>query len=74
MNSFQISMLRYNGLSVAEIAEKTELTKAEVVSRLMGYNNLIASEIAERAHRAGKARKNEILHPERNGGYMAREA
>ena len=68
-NNFQISMMRKDGMSIAEIADKTGLEPDEISRRLRAYTGTIMASAKMSAVRARKGGHNNEKHPERNSQF-----
>lgn len=63
-NNFQISMMRKDGMSIAEIADKTGLEPDEISRRLRAYTGTIMASAKMSAMRAKKGSHHKEKHPE----------
>ena len=70
VNNFTISMMRKDGMSIAEIADKTGLEPDEITRRLRAYTGTIMASAKMSAMRARKGGHNNEKHPERNSQFM----
>ena len=70
VNNFTISMMRKDGMSIAEIADKTGLKPDEITRRLRAYSGTIMASAKMSAMRARKGGHNNEKHPERNSQFM----
>ena len=68
-NNFQISLMRRDGMSIAEIADKTGLEPDEISRRLRAYTGTIMASAKMSAVRARKGGHNNEKHPERNSQF-----
>ena len=69
VNNFTISMMRKDGMSIAEIADKTGLEPDEISRRLRAYTGTIMASAKMSAVRARKGGHNNEKHPERNSQF-----
>ena len=69
VNNFTISMMRKDGMSIAEIADKTGLEPGEITRRLKAYSGTIMASAKMSAYRARKGGHNNEKHPERNSQF-----
>lgn len=63
-NNFTISMMRKDGMSIAEIADKTGLEPSEITRRLRAYTGTIMASAKMSAMRAKKGSHHKEKHPE----------
>ena len=68
-NNFQISLMRREGMSIAEISAKTGIEPEEVTRRLKAYEGTILTTAKQTAVRARKGGHNNEKHPERNSQF-----
>ena len=68
-NNFQISLMRRDGMSIADIAKKTGIEPSEVTRRLKAYEGTILATAKMSAYRATKGGHNNEKHPERNSQF-----
>ena len=68
-NNFQISLMRKDGMSIADISAKTGIEPEEVTRRLRAYEGTILASAKMSAHRATKGGHNNNKHPERNSQF-----
>ena len=68
-NNFQISLMRREGMSIAEISAKTGIEPEEITRRLRAYEGTILATAKMSAHRATKGGHNNSKHPERNSQF-----
>ena len=73
VNNFQISMMKRDGMSIAEIADKTGLEPDEIKRKLRAYEGTIMASAKMSAVRARKGGHNNEKHPERNSQFMERD-
>jgi len=64
VNNFTISMMRKDGMSIAEIADKTGLEPDEITRRLRAYTGTIMASAKMSAMRARKGSHHKEKHPE----------
>jgi len=64
VNNFTISMMRKDGMSIAEIADKTGLKPSEITKRLRAYSGTIMASAKMSAMRAKKGSRHKEKHPE----------
>lgn len=64
VNNFTISMMRKDGMSIAEIADKTGLEPSEITRRLRAYSGTIMASTKMSAMRAKKGSHHKEKHPE----------
>ena len=69
VNNFAISMMRKDGMSIAEIADKTGLEPEEITRRLKAYEGTILATAKMSAYRATRGGHNNEKHPERNSQF-----
>ena len=68
-NNFQISLMRKDGMSIADISAKTGIEPKEITRRLRAYEGTILATAKMSAYRATKGRHNNSKHPERNSQF-----
>ena len=68
-NNFQISLMRRDGMSIAEISAKTGIEPEEITRRLKAYEGTILATAKMSVYRATKGRHNNEKHPERNSQF-----
>ena len=68
-NNFQISLMRRDGMSIADISAKTGIDPEEITRRLKAYEGTILASAKMSAHRATKGGHNNSRHPERNSQF-----
>ena len=68
-NNFQISLMRRDGMSIAEISAKTGIEPEEITRRLRAYDGTILATAKMSAVRARKGGHNNEKHPERNSQF-----
>ena len=68
-NNFQISLMRRDGMSIAEISAKTGIEPEEVTRRLKAYEGTILATAKMSAVRAIKNKHSSNKHPERNSQF-----
>ena len=68
-NNFQISLMRRDGMSIADISAKTGIEPEEITRRLKAYEGTILATAKMSAHRATKGGHNNSKHPERNSQF-----
>lgn len=64
INNFSISLMRRDGMSIAEISAKTGLEPEEVTRRLKAYEGTILATAKASAMRAKKDSHHKEKHPE----------
>ena len=64
VNNFTISMMRKDGMSIAEIADKTGIEPGEITRRLRAYSGTIMASAKMSAMRAKKGSHHKENHPE----------
>ena len=69
VNNFTISMMRKDGMSIAEISAKTGIEPEEITRRLKAYEGTILATAKMSAYRATKGGHNNEKHPERNSQF-----
>ena len=69
INNFSISLMRREGMSIADISAKTGIEPEEVTRRLKAYEGTILATAKMSAHRATKGGHNNNKHPERNSRF-----
>lgn len=69
VNNFTISMMRRDGVSIAEISAKTGLEPEVITRRLWSYEGTILASAKMSSVRALKAGYNNPKHPERNSQF-----
>ena len=69
INNFSISLMRKDGMSIAEISAKTGIEPEEITRRLRAYEGTILATAKMSAHRATKGGHNNNKHPERNSQF-----
>ena len=68
-NNFQISLMRREGMSIADISAKTGIEPEEITRRLRAYEGTILATAKMSAHRATKGGHNNNKHPELNSRF-----
>ena len=68
-NNFTISMMRKDGMSIADISAKTGIEPSEVTRRLKAYEGTILATAKMSAYRATRGGHNNEKHPERNSQF-----
>ena len=68
-NNFQISLMRREGMSIADMSAKTGIEPEEVTRRLRAYEGTILASAKMSAYRATKGGHNNNKHPERNSQF-----
>ena len=68
-NNFQISLMRREGMSIADISAKTGIEPEEVTRRLKAYEGTILATAKMSAYRATRGGHNNEKHPERNSQF-----
>ena len=68
-NNFQISLMRKDGMSIADISAKTGIEPDEITRRLRAYEGTILATAKASAYRATKGGHNNNKHPERNSQF-----
>ena len=68
-NNFQISLMRKDGMSIADISAKTGIEPKEITRRLRAYEGTILATAKASAYRATKGGHNNNKHPERNSQF-----
>ena len=68
-NNFQISLMRKDGMSIADISAKTGIEPEEITRRLRAYEGSIRASSKMSAYRATKGGHNNNKHPERNSQF-----
>ena len=68
-NNFQISLMRRDGMSIADISAKTGIEPEEVTRRLKAYEGATLASFKMSAMRAAKGSYNNEKHPERNSQF-----
>ena len=68
-NNFQISLMRREGMSIADISAKTGIEPEEITRRLKAYEGTILATAKMSAHRATRGGHNNSKHPERNSQF-----
>ena len=68
-NNFQISLMRRDGMSIADISAKTGIEPEEITRRLKAYEGTILATAKMSAYRAAKGGRNNSKHPERNSQF-----
>ena len=68
-NNFQISLMRKDGMSIADISAKTGIEPDEITRRLRAYEGTILASAKMSAYRATKGGHNNSKHPERNSQF-----
>ena len=68
-NNFQISLMRRDGMSIADISAKTGIEPEEITRRLRAYEGTILATAKMSAVRATKGGHNNSKHPERNSQF-----
>jgi hypothetical protein len=68
-NNFQISLMRRDGMSIADISAKTGIEPEEITRRLKAYEGTILASVKMGAVRARKGGHNNEKHPERNSQF-----
>ena len=68
-NNFQISLMRREGMSIADISAKTGIEPEEITRRLRAYEGTILATAKMSAHRATRGGHNNSKHPERNSQF-----
>ena len=69
VNNFSISLMRRDGMSIAEISAKTGIEPEEITRRLKAYEGTILATAKMSAVRARKGGRNNEKHPERNSQF-----
>lgn len=69
INNFSISLMRRDGMSIAEISAKTGIEPEEITRRLKAYEGTILATAKMSAVRARKGGHNNENHPERNSQF-----
>ena len=67
-NNFQISLMRREGMSIADISAKTGIEPEEITRRLRAYEDTILASAKMSAMRAAKVSHHKEKHPEQTGG------
>ena len=68
VNNFQISLMRREGMSIADISAKTGIEPEEITRRLKAYEGTILASAKMSATRAAKVSRHKEKHPEQTGG------
>ena len=68
-NNFQISLMRKDGMSIADISAKTGIEPEEITRRLRAYEGTILATAKASAYRATRGGHNNSRHPERNSQF-----
>ena len=68
-NNFQISLMRREGMSIAEISAKTGIEPEEITRRLKAYEGTSRASVKAGAVRAIKNKHSSNKHPERNSQF-----
>ena len=69
VNNFQISLMRKDGMSIADISAKTGIEPEEITRRLRAYEGTILATAKMSTYRATKGGHNNSKHPERNSQF-----
>lgn len=69
INNFSISLMRRDGMSIADISAKTGIEPEEITRRLKAYEGTILATAKMSAVRARKGGCNNEKHPERNSQF-----
>ena len=69
INNFSISLMRKDGMSIADISAKTGIEPKEITRRLRAYEGTILATAKASAYRATKGGHNNNKHPERNSQF-----
>ena len=69
VNNFQISLMRKDGMSIADISAKTGIEPEEITRRLKAYEGTILATAKASAYRATRCGHNNNTHPERNSQF-----
>ena len=67
-NNFQISLMRREGMSIADISAKTGIEPEEITRRLRAYEGTILATAKMSAMRAAKVSHHKEKHPDQTGG------
>ena len=69
INNFSISLMRRDGMSIADISAKTGIEPEEITRRLKAYEGTILATAKMSAVRARKGGHDNEKHPERNSQF-----
>ena len=69
INNFSISLMRRDGMSIADISAKTGIEPDEITRRLKAYDSTSRASVKASAVRAIKNKHSSNKHPERNSQF-----